>query len=65
MKKVIMHATKAKIIMTVRYMHIWNECLAMTNGNIMVRLNTETEHLCNRGDIVQDSIWNNSSVKLG
>ena len=29
---------------------------------IMVRLNTETEHLCKRGDRVQDSVWNKSYV---
>ena len=29
---------------------------------IVVRLNTETEHLCKRGDRVQYSLWNNSSV---
>ena len=48
MKKVIIHATTAKMIVTARYMHIWHECLAMTNGKIMVRLKTETEHLCKR-----------------
>ena len=53
MKKVIMHATTEKMIVTARYKHIRHECLAMTNGKIMVRLNTETEHLCKRGDIVQ------------
>ena len=30
----------------------------------MVRLKTETEHLCKKGDIVQDSMWNKSSVWL-
>ena len=50
----------AKIIATAKYMHIWHECLAMTNGKIMVRLKTETEHFCNRSDIVQDSLWNKS-----
>ena len=62
MKKVIMHATTAKIIATARYMHPWHKCLAMTNGKIMVRLNNEIEHLCKRGDRVQDSLWNKSSV---
>ena len=62
MKKVIMHATTAKIIVTARYMHLWHEYLAMTNGKVMVRLKNETEHLCKRGDIVQDSLWNKSSV---
>ena len=50
MKKVIVHATTAKIIVTIRYMHLWHECLAMTNRKFMVRLKTETEHLCKRGD---------------
>ena len=59
-----MHATTAKMIVTARYMHIWHGCLAMTNGKIMVRLKTETEHLCKRGDRVQDSLWNYSSVLL-
>ena len=57
-----MHATMAKMIVTARYMHIWHECLAITNGKIVVRLNTETEHLCNWGDIVQDSLRKKSSV---
>ena len=30
MKKVILHATWAKIIVTARYMHLCHECLAMT-----------------------------------
>ena len=64
MKKVIMHATTVKILVTARYMHIWHECLAMTNEKIMVRLTTETEHLCKRGDRVQDSLSNQSSVLL-
>ena len=37
-EKLIMHATTAKIIVTVGYMHIWHKCLAMKNGKIMVRL---------------------------
>ena len=45
MKKVIGHATAAKIKLTARYMHLWHEYLATTNGKIMVRLKTETEHL--------------------
>ena len=53
MKKVIMYATTVKIILTARYMHLWHECLAMTNGKIMVRLKTDTEHLFNRGDRIQ------------
>ena len=59
-----MHATTAKMIATAIYMHIWHECLSMTNGKTMVRLNTETEHFCNRVDRVQDSLWNKSSVRL-
>ena len=49
MKKVIVYAKTAKIIVTARYMHLWQECLAITNGKIMVRLKTEAEHLCKRG----------------
>ena len=64
MKKAIVHATTAKILVTARYIHLWNECLAMTNGKIMVRLKTETEHLRKRGDRVQDSLRNNISVWL-
>ena len=48
-----MHAKTEKIIVTVRYMHLWHECLAITNGKIMVRLKNDTEHLCNRGDRIQ------------
>ena len=40
--KVIVHETTAKIIVTARYMHLWHECIAMTNGKIMVRLKTDT-----------------------
>ena len=61
-KKVIVHTTTDKMIVTARYMHIWHECLAMTNGKIMVRMKNETEHLCERGDRVQTSQWNKSSV---
>ena len=57
-----MHATMTKIIVTARYMHLWDKFLAITNGKFMVRLKTETEHLCNRGDRVQDNPWNNTSV---
>ena len=53
MKKVIVHKTTAKIIVTARYMNLWNECLAMTNGKIMVILKTDAEHLCKRGDRIQ------------
>ena len=45
-------------------MHLWHECLATTNGKFIVRLKTETEHLCKRGDIVQDTLWNKSSILL-
>ena len=53
MKNVIVHATTTKIIGTARYMHPWHKCLAMMNGKIMVRLKTETEHLCKSGDRIQ------------
>ena len=53
MKKVIVHATTAKIIVTARYTHLWHECLAILNGKITVRLKTETEHLCKRGERIQ------------
>ena len=32
MKKVIVHATTAKITMTIRYTHLCHECLVMTNA---------------------------------
>ena len=54
----------AKMIVTARYMHIWHECIAMTNGKFMVRLKTETEHLCKRGDIEMDSLRNKSFLSL-
>ena len=57
-----MHATTATIIVTARYMHLWHECLAMANEKFMVRLKTETEHLCKRGDRLHDSLWSKSSV---
>ena len=53
MKRIIMHATTAKIIVTARYMHLWHECLAITNEKIMVRLKTDKEHLCKRDDRIQ------------
>ena len=31
MKKVIVHVTTEKIIAIKRYLHIWHECLIMTN----------------------------------
>ena len=34
MKKVIVHATTAKIMMTIGYTHLWHECLAMTNVQV-------------------------------
>ena len=52
-KRLTVHATTVKIIVTARYMHLWHKCIAMTNGKIMVRLETVTEHLCNRGDRIQ------------
>ena len=45
-----------KKIVTVRYMHLWHECLAMANRKIMVKLKSETERLCKRGDRVHDSV---------
>ena len=36
MKKVIVHATTAKIMMTIRYTHLWHECLAMTNAKVKI-----------------------------
>ena len=57
-----MHATTAKILVTARYIHLRHEYLAMTNEKIMVGLKTETENLCKRGDRVQDSLWNKSSL---
>ena len=62
MKKLIVHATMSKMIVIARYMHIWHECLAITNVKIMVRLKTETEHLCKRGYREMDSICNKRSV---
>ena len=53
MKKVTVHGTTAKIIVTARYMHIWNKCIAMTNGKFRVVLKTDTEHLSKRGDRIQ------------
>ena len=40
MKELIVHATTAKIIVTAKYMHLWHECLEMTNEKTMVRLKT-------------------------
>ena len=34
MKKVIVHATTAKITMTIRYTHLWHECLVMTKAKL-------------------------------
>ena len=34
MKKVIVHATTAKITMTIRYTHLWQECLVLTNAKV-------------------------------
>ena len=33
-KKVIVHAATAKIAMTIRYTHLWHECLAMKNAKV-------------------------------
>ena len=62
MKNLIVHVTTGKIIATARYMHLWHEYIATTNGKIMVRLKTETENLCKRGDKEMDSLWTKSSV---
>ena len=62
MKKLIVPEATAKIIVTARYMHLWHICLAMNNGKFVLRLKTETEHLCKRGDREMDSLWNKSSV---
>ena len=32
--KVIVHAKTAKITMTIRYTHLWHECLTMTNAKV-------------------------------
>ena len=34
MKKVIVHATTAKMTMTIRYTHLWQECIVMTNEKV-------------------------------
>ena len=34
MKKVIVYVTTAKVTTTIRYMHIWHECLVMTNAKV-------------------------------
>ena len=34
MKKIIVHATTAKITMTIRYRHLWHACLVMTNAKV-------------------------------
>ena len=36
MKKVIVHATRAKITTTIRYTHLWHECLAMKNVQVKI-----------------------------
>ena len=33
-KKLIVHAKMVKIMMTIRYTHLWHECLAMTNVKV-------------------------------
>ena len=33
-KKVIVHATTANMTMTIRYTHLWHECLVMTNAKV-------------------------------
>ena len=34
MKKVIVHETTAKMKTTIRLMHLWHECLVMTNAKV-------------------------------
>ena len=34
MKKVIVHATSTKIMMTIRYTHLWHECLSITSVQV-------------------------------
>ena len=34
MKKVIVHATTAKMTMTIIYTHLWHECIVMTNAKV-------------------------------
>ena len=36
MIKVIVHVTMAKIMMTIRYTHLWHVCLAMTNVQVKI-----------------------------
>ena len=36
MIKVIVNATTEKITVTKRYMHLWKECLAMTNAQVQI-----------------------------
>ena len=64
LKKVIMHATMAKRIVTARYMHLWHECLATTNGKIMVRLKTETELLLHRLSCTLSPLLHKCSVSV-
>ena len=33
-KKVIVHATTAMMTMTIRYTHLWHECLMMKNAKV-------------------------------
>ena len=62
LKKVIVNATMVKNNSDCEIYASMEKYLAMTNGKIMVRLKTETEHLCKRGDRVQNILWNKSSV---
>ena len=36
MRKVIVHVTTAKMTTTIRYTHIWNEYLVMTNAKVEI-----------------------------
>ena len=33
-KKVIVHATTVIVTMTLKYTHLWHECLVMTNAKV-------------------------------
>ena len=41
MKKVIVHATTAKITATKRYMHLWHACLLMANVPVEILATVE------------------------
>ena len=43
MRKVIIHATTTKIMVTTRYRHLWHECLAMTNVQVEILVTVRNE----------------------